>query len=391
MLVVERSQRRWLIVFGVALSTLVGLAAWLSLRLPDFREPAFNFYAMKRGEIFNVYGLTRRQEGSVKLGFAETYPAPDIGLFGNHIVNDFGADAFGHSEDAEYFFNYYYANLSLPEIYRYLLHVEQQGHLPKKLILVQITPPNADNGRFIVNLGSELPPDIVMGGIAGKEFLRNPLVSGRVGWEVIDNWLHEVLNYNTFILSIVQNGGYKDRTVNRTTCHDDIPVWMRKLPEKLQNLFGAVGFFDVFCLRRLWYAAYQRDGSTVLKRDVVETAAVQYPETIVQNEDPLGESDRGLRAGDEREIAHQMRAIEAIGARHGIKVVFIVPPVYETDRHESVVNQIFDRALTLVPEIAILDHRSMHSDPLLFGSSIHPSRLYYRIVADELRQRGFIE
>ena len=39
----------------------------------------------------------------------------------------------------------------------------------------------------------------------------------------------------------------------------------------------------------------------------------------------------------------------------------------------------------------IIDHRSMHSNPLLFNSSIHPSHLYYRIVADELRRRGFIE
>ena len=83
---------------------------------------------------------------------------------------------------------------------------------------------------------------------------------------------------------------------------------------------------------------------------------------VVQNEDPLRESDRGLRAGDEHEIARQIRAIEAIGARHGIKVVFIVPPVYETDRHDSVVNQIFNRALTLVLISPIIDHRGMHSN-----------------------------
>ena len=116
----------------------------------------------------------------MKLGFAEAYPAPEIGLFGNHIVAFFGADAFGHPEDAEYFFNYYYANLSLPEILRYLLRVEQHGHLPKKLILVQITSPNADNGRFIINLGNELPPGIVLSGIGRNELLRNPLLSGTV-------------------------------------------------------------------------------------------------------------------------------------------------------------------------------------------------------------------
>src|SRR5215475_3302633 len=136
-------QRRWLVMFGLTLAVLIGSAACLGLRLPSFREPAFNFYAMKPGEIFNVYGLTRRQEGSIKLGFAEAYPAPEIGLYGNHIAEYFGADAFDRPEEAEYFFNYSYANLSLPEIHRYLVHIERKGHLPSKLILVQITPPNA--------------------------------------------------------------------------------------------------------------------------------------------------------------------------------------------------------------------------------------------------------
>jgi hypothetical protein len=148
MLTIAPDQRRWLLVFGVTLGVLVGAAIWLTIRLPSFRDPAFDFYAMKRDEIFSVYGLTRRQEGSVKLGFVEAYPGPKIGLYGNHIIGAFGADAFGRPQDAEFFFNYFYANLSLPEIQRYLLRVEQKGHLPKELIVVQITPPNADNGEF---------------------------------------------------------------------------------------------------------------------------------------------------------------------------------------------------------------------------------------------------
>src|SRR5262249_40757619 len=101
MIKVEPDQRLWLRVFGATLAILVGIAVWLSLRLPNFREPAFDFYAMKPDEIFNVYGLTRRQEGSVKLGFAEAYPAPEIGLDGNHIAAYFAADACGRPEGAE--------------------------------------------------------------------------------------------------------------------------------------------------------------------------------------------------------------------------------------------------------------------------------------------------
>jgi hypothetical protein len=378
---VKYYQRHWILVFGATLAILVGVAIWLSLQIASFRDPAVNFYAMRPGEIFNVYGLTRRQEGSVKLGFAETYPAPEIGLYGNHIAVFFGADAFGRPESAEYFFNYFYANLSLPEIHRYLRHVEQRGHLPRKLILVQITPPNADNGNFIINLGNELPPDLLLSGIGGQDkLLTNPLPIAAAAWELADNWLHEVLNYNTFILSIVQSGDFADRTVNPSTCHDETSTWLDRLPAKLRMAIGA-SRSRLFCLRRLWNNAIRPDGSGFWQAD----------EIIVQNEDPLKESNRALRAGDEREIARQMRAIQAVGARHNIKTVFIVPPVYETDRHDSTVNQIFSRALALVPDIAVIDHRNMGNDPSLFRSGIHPSPLYYRRVVDELRRSGLTE
>ena len=112
---------------------------------------------------------------------------------------------------------------------------------------------------------------------------------------------------------------------------------------------------------------------------------------IVQNENPLKETDRALRAGDEHAIAREMRAIDAIGAHHGVQVVFIVPPVYETDRQDSIVNRIFDRTLALAPDVAIIDHRSMRSDPSLFEGGIHASPRYYRILAEELRRRGFLD
>jgi hypothetical protein len=383
MAVVEHYQRHWVTVFAATLAIMVGVAIWLSLRIPSLRDPAFDFYAMKPGEIFNVYGLTRRQEGSVKLGFAEAYPAPEIGLYGNHIVAYFGADAFERPENGEYFFNYSYANLSLPEIHRYLLRVEQTGHLPKKLILVQITPPNADNGGFIINLGNELPPAVLLSTVGGRDELStDPLTIAAAAWELTDNWLHEVLNYNTFILSIVQSGNFADRTVSPSTCHDETSTWLRYMPATLLMGIGASVRSHLFCLRRLWSHAIRPDGSEFWQAD--ETL-------IVQNEDPLRESERALRAGDEREIARQMRAIDAVGARHGIKTVFIVPPVYETDRHDSIVNQIFSRALALVPDIALVDHRNMGGNPSLFRSGLHPSPLYYRLVVDELRRSGFIE
>jgi hypothetical protein len=105
----------------------------------------------------------------------------------------------------------------------------------------------------------------------------------------------------------------------------------------------------------------------------------------------LKEIERGLRSGDEVRIAGYMRAIHEVGHQHGVRVAFIVPPVYESDRRSSLVNRIFDLALARVPDIDVLDHRHLHTDPELFVTSLHPSPKYYYIVVDELRRRGFIK
>jgi hypothetical protein len=381
MLSIEPHQRRWLLAFGATFTLLLSAAVVLSLRLPSFREPAFNFYAMQPGQIFNVYGLTRRQEGSVKLGFAEAYPAPEIAAYGNHIIEFFGADAFGRPEDAEYFFNYYYANLSLPEIRRYLLRVAQLNHLPKRLILVQITPPNADNGGAIIDRGNELPPDLLLSGREDGEDSERLLPLLTLSWELLSNWLHEILNYNTVTMSLFQHKGYEERTLSPANCHDNPPAWLSRLPTMLQSRLGTYG--GLHCLSRFWLGALRRDGS-----QLVPGPEDRIP--LVQNENALKEADRALRAGDEQKIAHEMQAIDRIGQRHGVKIVFIVPPVYETDRRDSVVNRILDRAFALVPDVAVVDHRDLHSDPLLFEGGIHASPRYYRMLAEELRRRGFV-
>ena len=72
-----------------------------------------------------------------------------------------------------------------------------------------------------------------------------------------------------------------------------------------------------------------------------------------------------------------MRAIHEVGRQHGARVVFIVPPVYKSDRRDSLVNRIFDRALKLVAGIDVLDHRHLHTDPLFSNprSTLRPNTI----------------
>jgi hypothetical protein len=381
---IPTSQFRWLSVFALTLGVLTGLAVWAQLRLPSFREPSFDFSTMTVNQLFVVDGLTRRQEGSVKLGYAEAHEPPAIGLYGNHVFRYFSSDAFGHPGDVSYFFNYWFANLALPEIYRYLLHIERLGRLPKELILVQVTSPNMDNGSFIINFGYELPPDLLLIRSVDDRLLVSMVRAASFVWQVVENWLHETLNYNTFILSFAQ-GGYKERVVDprvcQTTSGDSVlPVFLRFAPARLRDFF--LQSTRQYCQKANWWAAFRRDGSNDPRYS---------GKKLIKNEEPLRNSERGLTAGDEYYIANQMRAIAAIGRRHNIRVVFVVPPAFESNRDDSIVNQIFNKALALTSGLAIIDNRGMHSDPSLFVDYLHPSQKYFENLVFELRFRGLVQ
>jgi len=377
---IATAERRWLTGYVLALAMLAGLALAVYWRLPTYRNPPFDFRTMAFDERLATYGLTRRQEGSIKLGFAEAFQAPAIGVYGNHIFAGLSAEAFGWQRGAaELFFNYTYANLSLPEIHRYLRHVERLGRLPAKLILVQITPPNADNGRYIINWGNELPPDVLLGDVQWEGLIRTPPRLVAAAWELVNNGLHEVLNYNTFIWGLLQGGG-SDRLIGPRLCHQSPTPWFERLPAKLRTVVGLSAGRPFFCQPEGSANALARDGSLV------------WPEwQLVRDEDPLNAADRGLTVGDEVEIARQMRSIRDIGQRHNIKVVFVVPPVYETDRRGSVVNRILDRSLQLAPEVDVIDNRDMHADPSLFATPIHAGPKYFGILAEQLRSRGHLD
>ncbi len=328
---------------------------------------------------------TRRQEGSLKLGFAENYAAPEIGLYGNHISRFFGGDAFGRPGDAAYFFNYWFANLALPEIYRYLRHIEQLGHLPRRLLLVQITSPNIDNGHYIINFGYELPPDLLLISPTNESLIESVSLLGAYAWEVVENWLHETLNYSTFILSFMQSG-YEDRLIAPADCKPTdtdvrLPAMLQHLPWAVQNIFLEAGVGRNFCDGTSLSAAFRRDGSN----------DDRYPRArLIKDQDPLIDSQRGLVSGDEYEIARQFRLIDAVGRRHGVRVVFFLPPTYESNRDDSVVNQVFNRALALIPEVAVVDDRKIRGDPTFFVDYLHPAAKYFHFLVDELRSRGFL-
>jgi len=76
------------------------------------------------------------------------------------------------------------------------------------------------------------------------------------------------------------------------------------------------------------------------------------------NKNPLIREKSELSYGDGRLIAQYIKGIYNIGVSKGKKVVFTIPPVYETDRKDSIPNIIISSALDVLPdEIEVVGHR----------------------------------
>jgi hypothetical protein len=129
------------------------------------------------------------------------------------------------------------------------------GHLPKRLALVQITTPNNDNGLYIVNWGNELPPDVVLESLV-RHRAGNLIQTLGVAWQVLRNEMHDVLSYNTALLSLVQ-GGRNDRVISRALCQGDTPRWLQRLPSGLRGIVGPYAGRSFYCMPHNSWLGYR--------------------------------------------------------------------------------------------------------------------------------------
>jgi hypothetical protein len=384
---------RHVVVFVATLVILFGgLLSMTSQLIRDLRGHPFNFAAMQPYEVMMPKRITRRQEAELKIGFAETSRPTEIGLFGNHQIQYFDTRAFDPQAAAkanlqggqQFFFNHWFADLTMIDLLDYLTYLESIDKLPSKLIIVAITTPNNDNGLHILGRSWHLPPDI--------RYFTERRVTVRqladLAAQQSENVFFAAKYYTDYMAMIsALEGASRTLQVHDTRICEgsrrtdprerrgplaDLPV-----PGMLVNLF-APPVQTEFC----WSAVnpFRPDGAT--EQDFVKSAE------LVLNENPLDSRRTALHVGDDEQIANVMRAIEGIGRRTGRKVLFLIPPVYETKR-PSPADDLFSAALARVPELNVLDQRHQYNERKNFIVYDHPNRNYFRIVADIIMKKYF--
>lgn len=401
---------RYLLTFLVALAVLIALSAFALLSQRDFRTNPIDFNAMTDTSFIPTVNYTRLQREEIRLGFVETTQPFKVGMFGNHQVNLMGRRNFGPDTPKGYFFNYAYANLGLPEVLDYISYLADRGKLPTDTVIVQITTPNNDEGRHILTYGYELAPDLMgyatkesglateAGALAERENLvrydyMNPWIADFPFLQefylslspqqqqtfltvegVLQNiayFSHQALSYTNVASSIgaLIRGGSEIRVVEEANCVDG-------KSDALIGLFAS----GVACTKADLRWAFRNDGSFDQR--------FQFWKPLTQNEGTVRETYRWLQPGDEVTIAKLMRQICDRVEDGRRKCVFLIPPVYETER-QSPSDRILNAALALVPEITVVDDRPVR-DRQYFHDYDHPNETYFERLTSVLRERGLV-
>ncbi|MEE9386239.1 MAG: hypothetical protein V3V08_22740 [Nannocystaceae bacterium] len=389
----SRSQVRYLQRFLAVLAGLLGCATLAFVAKRNLRDLRVDFQKHGADTVVLIGKMVSRSErADLRLGFADIMAVPRIGNIGNHQTQLMSEQNFSGRSRVGYFYNYWYESMTLREARDYVAFLKDTQRLPRDLVLISVTTPHADNGAFIVDHHHELPTQLAYyyertrGSGAAADLWRHRL-------QMLDGYAYKILDWKNMIangLDFVVASPRRYRVINRRVCEreDRHRGETRPSPEALL-LFGVVAVpptaarwlsmgpvVTAYCNREL-SMGFAYDGSSI---------DAGTGRGLVLNQVDMGSDNRGLVAGDEDRIAGYMRDIDELLSDGHRRVVFLIPPVYESER-ASFVDGVMTRALDSVPELEVVDHRHRHAEKENFVEYLHPNARYFDLVVEELRKR----
>ncbi len=372
-----------LLAFLVAFACFSSISLIAYVRTTDFRETPVGFDKMEEDELFITHGLSRKQVGTVKVGYALHEDPPKVGLFGNHQFQFWNVNAFGISQtenkNENYFFNYWFANLGLPEIRDYLRYLEAAGRLPTDLIILQVTTPNNDNGRYITDYNGELPLDMLHVKSIGEL------------WHVYDGVfsalsgsLQSAFSYSSTLLGLLDTGA-GNRIVSDRLCSTPQPdapdsTWIRFLPHTVKSF--AIDSPTEYCDPNVyWSTGLHPDGSSNFEH---------HSETrLIKNANPLDINSLALSKDDAVRISSFLEEIQEIVENSGAKLAVVIPPVYET-RRPSRADKIFDDGIKAFDRSKLYDLRDLRDRKKYFVNYDHPGLAFFETLVSKLSNDGLL-
>lgn len=364
MIKIYKNTSKYVAFYLSALSIYVFFAIYLNLQQQSLRNQFFDFSKLDSAKVVLQKGLTREQVGELKLGFALHSPRPDIAVYGNHQIQYWSKVHNSGLQDFSYF-NQWFANLSLSDILDYLMFLEKKEALPKKILLIQMTTPNNDNGNFIINRSNELPKDLYFAA-TDQNFLIKHLLKFRLH-------LNKIFDY----ANILQHLPFKQK----------VPI-IQPLGRCGDGTFNAIAA-DAFSKKVILKTPtnhcefLSRNGAMDRFGAAIPPSTRPHP---IKNKNKLDPSQIKLFPHDHKQIVKALKNIIQIAQRNNLIYFFIIPPVFE-DKRASRVNAIMDGVLQEVSPLNLIDHRHENFSSKYFFSYDHPSGLYFSVLSKEISDR----
>lgn len=354
------SESRYLAAFCLCIAVYILAATVLVVRSEqNLIDVKVDFSRMRDSERLSLNMLTRQQVGVLKVAHLKTTGRPQLAVFGNHQLQYFSKDALGNDSETS-FFNLWFANLALPELYEYVKYVASIDRLPTKLAILQITTPNNDCGNNIITWNNELPRFMVRHNNAAHKFTLSEKTK-----IVVDEFLGTVarsLNASMVMTSF------------RNFLSDD-PEFV--LADRIVESAGCTA--GTPCARKL-ERSFRNDGS-------FDPKFSNKKRLVLNGDSNTKEMHISLR--DAERIAEYMTRINDVFVENKVSCVFVIPPVYETKR-ATVVDEAFDRALHLLKDVPVIDHRHGFTNPEFFEAYDHPSGVYFSFLIEQLKHKLYL-
>lgn len=261
------------------------------------------------------------------------------------------------------------------------------------MVIVQITTPNNDNGDHILRLGGYLTPEVNL--FPATNGQASIFDAARQILSFVNNEIRRIYNYETLILAVANSG--QAEVLRLSECRNGHPI--ASVPNSAMKTPKLQGINKILDLLFNRFTNIVSDTATTTRCSNVRlndslrsdgSALRVLPSRNQLNEYGIEARDSYLRDGDEFAIAKLILDLKAAIDKSGRRVVFLIPPIFESPR-PSLVNKIFSAALKISTGAEVIDHRFLRLDASHFTTFDHPNQKYYQRLVQELKQRKLLQ